>query len=508
MVRHPFSIPRPATARRRLTPTRALLAALLAAVALTASAAAAPVPGSSLRIDGAAPGDRAGTSLAAAGDFNGDGHVDVIVGAPGALPNANGTSGGAAYILFGPFQAGTVDLAAAPGRAVVLRGSPAAGGEMAGQSVAAAGDVNADGLADVIVGAPGATPDQEGSQTRPGHAYIVFGTRTPHNIDLAALGAQGIALTGTRQHFPDAFGWQVAGVGDVDRDGRADVTVAAPGNPGFESEFTPGSAYVIFGRRAPGEIRVSQLGRSGFRIGFGQVTAVTAAGDWNGDRRPDIAVTSGHAVHVVYGHRYRTTVDLSHLGADQGLTLRPKTPRDLDTVALAGGRDVTGDGRADLVIGQPAAHYFGLGPANGATWLVPGTLSHRAVTLARGSRRVWETAIGGHGWLAGSSVALGRINNDRRADTIMVAHGSLVVLFASSSRSRVRLDALPADRGFLVDGTLEPPPSGSPAGRGGFTSAAAGDLTADGRAEILAGAPYAAREGRPNAGSAYLYVAS
>src|SRR5437764_583187 len=83
----------------------------------------------------------------------------------------------------------------------------------------AAGDVNADGLADVIVGAPGATPSQEGPQTQVGKAYIVFGSRTPHDLGLAALGAGGITLTGQAHHFPDAFGWQVAGVGDVDGDG-------------------------------------------------------------------------------------------------------------------------------------------------------------------------------------------------------------------------------------------------------------------------------------------------
>src|SRR6476646_674527 len=139
-------------------------------------------PTATLRIDGAAPGDRTGTAIAAAGDVNGDGRADIIVGAPGALANANGTAGGAAYVVFGPFPAGaTVDLAHLDGRGIVLRGSPAAA-EMAGQSVAAAGDVNGDGLADVIVGAPGATPNQEAPQTRPGRAYIVFGTRTPHDL--------------------------------------------------------------------------------------------------------------------------------------------------------------------------------------------------------------------------------------------------------------------------------------------------------------------------------------
>jgi hypothetical protein len=468
--------------------------AVLAAMLVAAPAWAAPVSLPSLRIDGAAPGDRVGASVAVAGDVNGDGSRDVIVGAPGA---------GAAYVLLGPFQAGTtIDLANLAGRGFVLRGSPQ---QAAGTSVAAAGDVNGDGLADVIVGAPGATPHQEGPQTQPGRAHIVFGSRTPHDTDLSAPGSAGITLIGGRFRFPDAFGWQVAGVGDVDRDGRADVAIAAPGNPGFEDEFTKGRAYVVFGRRTPGTITMGRLGHSGFRIGFDELTSVSAAGDWDRDGRADIAVMGNSAVRVIYGQRYHAPIDLAHLGR-HGLTIRTRQPYRFENGAVTGGMDVNGDGHADVVIGEPAAHLVGFGPSNGGAWLVAGSASRETVNLGAPGRRAWEPAIGGRGWMAGSAVALGRVNADRRADVVMVANGSLAVVYGTATHRTVRLDAIPAGRGFLVDGSMEPAPSGSPPGRGGFVSSAAGDLDGNGRAELLAGAPFASHEGRPNAGSAYLFV--
>ena len=104
------------------------------------------------RIDGAASGDGAGVSVTSAGDFNGDGRLDLVVGANGADPGGK-LNAGAAYIVFGTSGRGAVDLASPGARAVRFDG--AAAGDELGASVSGVGDVNGDGLSDVLLGARG-----------------------------------------------------------------------------------------------------------------------------------------------------------------------------------------------------------------------------------------------------------------------------------------------------------------------------------------------------------------
>ena len=182
-------------------------------------------------------------------------------------------------------------------------------------SVAGAGDVYGDGLDDVLVGAP----PTESSSSRRGRAYVVFGRRRPRTIDLRALGRAGITLLGKPQTgIPDRFGVQVAQLGDINRDGLADVGILASGDY-VETDVpphdvsTPGGAYVVFGRRSGGSISMAHLGRAGFRIRFAQLMeGIKSAGDWNADGRPDILVTGQGRrramVWIVYGDRYTGTL--------------------------------------------------------------------------------------------------------------------------------------------------------------------------------------------------------
>jgi FG-GAP repeat len=195
------------------------------------------------RIDGAASADRAGNSVAAAGDVNGDGRADLIVGAPFAN-NTGRPDSGSAYVVLGGRNPGDVDLGSL-GPAAGFRIDGAASEDQAGNSVAAAGDVNGDGRADLIVGALGA--DNNGRPAS-GSAYVVFGGQNPATVDLQNLGAAGLRIDGAASG--DRAGRSVAAAGDVNGDGVADLIVGA-GEAGNNGRQNSGSAYVVFGAAQP-----------------------------------------------------------------------------------------------------------------------------------------------------------------------------------------------------------------------------------------------------------------
>ena len=171
-------------------------------------------------VDGAADNDMSGWSVAAVGDVNGDGLDDLIIGAPGGE-----TSNGKSYVVFGKSSADAVDLAAIEAGDSTL-GFLIQGGSTdlkSGSSVSGVGDVNGDGLADLLIGTNFAD-DTEGSL--PGQAYIVYGKASGSTINLDALtSSQGVSLNG--ENNDDAAGYSISGLGDVNGDGLADLFVIA-----------------------------------------------------------------------------------------------------------------------------------------------------------------------------------------------------------------------------------------------------------------------------------------
>ncbi|MBY0335615.1 MAG: FG-GAP-like repeat-containing protein [Acetobacteraceae bacterium] len=473
------------------------------------------------RLDGATAVDEVGYSVASAGDVNGDGFADFIVGARTTDNNARGNSG-SAYVVFGQASGfSNFDLGSPGGLGTQgFRIDGATAGEQAGFSVASAGDVNGDGLADLIVGAYLADNNGRGNS---GSAYVVFGQASGFaNVDLASLGTQGFRLDG--QAVGDNAGFSVASAGDVNGDGFADVIVGAylADNNGRSSS---GSAYVVFGQ-ASGFATIdlaAGLGTQGFRID-GQMTSgaagrsVASAGDVNGDGFADVIVgamfannngrSASGSAYVVFGQASGfANVDLANLGA-RGFRIDGAASSDNIGVAVASAGDVNGDGFGDIIVGANVADNNGR-PNSGSAYVVFGKASGFAnIDLAAGlgtqGFRI-DGAAASDG--AGASVAsAGDVNGDGIGDVIVGANvadnngrttsGSAYVVFGQASGfANVDLASLGA-QGVRIDGAAGNDQAGS-------SVASAGDLDGNGFADLVVGARLASSNGRSGSGSAY-----
>ncbi len=219
-------------------------------------------------LEGAATADQFGVSVANAGDLNGDGFTDIVVGANAADPAGRSNAGTATV-----FHGSAMGVAMAP--AVVLEGVAAS--DQFGTSVSSAGDVNGDGYGDLVVGAIGARP---GGRVSAGTASVFHGS--PGGVPMAAA----IVLEGVAAN--DQLGICVANAGDVNADGFGDLVVGANlADPGGRSNA--GAASVFYGAvggvpMAPA--RVLEGVDAGDRFG----RSVANAGDVNGDGFDDVVV--------------------------------------------------------------------------------------------------------------------------------------------------------------------------------------------------------------------------
>ena len=337
------------------------------------------------------PDDRSGICVSSAGDINGDGIDDLIIGADSADPN--GLSSGETYIVFGkntaiagPFAA-SIDLSTLDGNSgFVINGIDA--GDSSGFSASSAGDVNADGVGDVIIGAVGADPNGKNSA---GETYIVFGKDTAvsgpfaASVDLSTLnGTNGFILNGI--DAGDASGMSVSSAGDVNGDGVGDVIIGAPGgDPGGRTHA--GESFVVFGKDTAllgpfaASIDLSTLdGITGFVCnGIDSFDdsglSVSSAGDVNGDGVGDVIIGAIHAdpggrigageTYIVFGKNtavagpFAASLDLSTLNGTNGFVLNGIDPSDASGRSVSSAGDVNGDGIDDLIIGVRYANSNG-----------------------------------------------------------------------------------------------------------------------------------------------------
>ncbi len=300
---------------------------------------------------GEAPGDHAGTAIAGIADLTGDARPEVLLGAPGN--DAGGADAGTAYVVFGRTAITAVNLTSVAAGTGGFRIVGEAAGDAAGSALAAIGDVNGDGEADFLVGAPG----NDAAGTDAGAAYVVFGKSTTSGVTLSGVagGSGGFRITGAAAG--DAAGSVLAGVGDVNGDGIDDMLVGSPAG---------GRADIVFGKATTTGVNLGSLGADGYTIApeapGGLIDlAVGGGGDLNGDGIADFVIGAPHdgeggfdagAVYVVWGGA-GGMVDLSMVASGIGGAKIVGTAGSRTGSSVAVVADMNGDGRDDLIVGSP-----------------------------------------------------------------------------------------------------------------------------------------------------------
>jgi hypothetical protein len=408
-----------------------------------------------------------GESVAGAGDVNGDGYSDVIIGAWSYKIGFDDV--GRAFVYYGS----TGGLSDSP--SWTDQGDADNAGF--GHSVASAGDVNGDGYSDVIVGAPGYAP---------GRAYVYHGSAT----DLGDTAAWTAEINQDNAYF----GFSVATAGDVNGDGYSDAIIGAPYYDNGQDE--EGRAYVYHGSPTGLDATpawIDESDQSSAYLGF----SVGGAGDVNGDGYSDVIVG---ASHYDSGHDDEGRAYVYH-GGPSGLSVSPDWTAESNqdyawfgrSVATAG--DVDGDGYSDVIVGSP--------------WYNNGQTHEGRAYVYHGAPTGLNTS---YDWIAesnqsfaefGRSVApAGDVNGDGYSDVMIGAHrysngqtneGRAYVYHGSSSGLGVGSDwtgeSNQADAYF------------------GFSVATAGDVNGDGYSDVIVGA-YGYDNAQTDQGRAYVYHGS
>ena len=414
--------------------------------------------------------DNAGGSLSGAGDVDGDGHDDVLVGS--VLNDEGGEWAGAAYLVLGPVT-GTLDLS---GAAAKLVGEEE--GDRAAYDLSGAGDVDGDGRDDLLVGAP----DNDEAGDAAGAAYLVLGPVTG-TFDLALADAK---LVGEEER--DFAGISVSDAGDVDGNDHDDLLIGSINREGGQA----GAAYLVLGP-VTGTLDLSSADA---KLVIGDESEiccgtwaydVSRAGDVDGDGHSDLLVGAYYAVGISVqpGAAYLVlgpvtgTVDLFS-AADAKLMGEARNDWAGCSVSDAG--DVDSDGHDDVLVGALQNSDGAIGA--GAAYLVRGPVTG-TLDLSFADAKL----VGEHRWdYAGESVSgAGDVDGDGHDDLLI---GGVFNDEASRDAGAAYVVLGP------VTGTLDLSQADvklvgeDPYAFAGQTVSGAGDVDGDGRGDLLVGATY------------------
>jgi len=442
-----------------------------------------------------------GASVSSAGEVNGDGYGDVIVGAH--LFDAGQADEGAAFLFLGS----ATGIADGDPTTADARMESNQGSANLGHSVATAGDVNGDGYSDVIVGARG----YDAGEADEGAAFVYLGGATG-----LADGDPGTADAQLDSDQADvSFGRSVASAGDVNGDGYSDVIVGARRYDAGEAY--EGAAFVFLGSATgigdgnPG-IAHAQLESDQAGANFG--VSVSSAGDVNGDGYGDVIVgasryTAGEADE---GAAFVFLGSAAGIASGDPSTAHAQLESDQANasfgVSVSSAGDVNGDGHGDVIVG---ANLYDAGEADeGAAFVFLGS----PAGVASGDPTTAHAQLESDqvdAWLGVSVASAGDVNGDGYSDVIVGAQGfdagemdegAAFVFHGSASGIS---DATPT----TADAQLESDRAVFPFGPWFELSvASAGDVNGDGYSDVIVGAPLYSPEGAVGGGKAFVFLGS
>ena len=479
---------------------------------------------------GLSSNDQTGASVSSAGDVNGDGFDDVIIGAYQATPDVR-TNAGTSYVVFGtdrgiPAGLHARDLDGANGFAI----NGIVAGDWSGSSVSSAGDFNGDGFDDVIIGAWGANSN---NTYYSGQGYVVFGKAGgfPASLELSALdGANGFVINAPISTSSGNLGNAVSSAGDINGDGFDDVIIgAASAYSNFAG--SAGVSYVLFGKAGgfPAIFDLSTLdGANGFAIdgvshNAGLGSSVSSAGDVNGDGFDDLIIGSDGAnvssksqgndpkaieragkSYVIFGKAggFPARFDPSSLDGANGFVINGIAERDYSGGSVSSAGDVNGDGFDDVIIGASNALPYSveLNGRTGETYVVFGKAGGFPASLELsaldGTNGFTIYGFRSGGWSGHAVSSAGDINGDGFDDVIIGAFGAgpngvykageSYVVFGKAGGFPTILNLRDIDgiNGFTIHGETSSDHSG-------FSVSFAGDVNGDGIDDVIIGAPEA-----------------
>lgn len=415
-----------------------------------------------------------GQAVSPAGDVNGDGYADILVGAPAY--SAGQTGEGQVFVYHGPVLGGP---------AWTAEGNQT--NAHFGQTVSPAGDVNGDGLADILVG----TPHYFTGQANAGRAAAFYG-------DAGTLQAAAGWTAEGNKNFT-ALGQAVNTAGDVNGDGYADLVIGAP--EWDNGQTNEGRALVYHG--GPGGW--SSIANWMMEINQGNAkfgTSVSTAGDVNGDGYADLAVGAPYYDDIGVQNEGRVFV---YHGTANGLNPLPawvgegNQANALYGYSASTAGDVNGDGYADLIVGAP--DYDGPFTDGGAAFVYFGSAAGLSATAdlvlhSDAAQADFGTAVSTAGDVNGdgySDILVGAPAYDMPDPNWYKNEGAAFAYYGSATGPGTAHD-------WVVDGLQANAAFGQ-------AVASAGDVNGDGFADVVIGAPLR-DNGQTDEGMAFVYYGS